>query len=498
VPKPLKNILETLFPSLTKKMAVAVITVSLIAGGAFVMFAQKTGIAMLEQISYTKAHGILEKVQGLLSHRIDVSDREELQRILSLLTKSTDVVDAYIVKSDGTVIFSPVEKNGSVDFSLDDFQLIPEMPGEKYLSKKEGDAYFEYIAAPIPTNTSATEYLVLKIAVSDVRAIALKHRTTNIVMTVVTFACLALVIYLAISLLVIRPVLRLHSLIKKVESNIVDLESGVKPHFPPLPETQEKDEIGDLNRDFNGLVRRLNDANEKLFNIHQKQLEHADRLGSLGEMAASMAHEIKNPIAGVIGALQVFQSEAKENDPQKEILDEMKIQLERVNHAVNDLLSYARPRPPQFEEVFIHDLLHKTLTMLTPQLSSNHIKVSGNIRKDEPPVLADRKQLQQVFWNIMLNAIQAMEKGGELSVSSCHSGSSIKIVVADNGPSISNEQLESVFKPFFTTKHKGTGLGMTISKNIIEQHHGAIALESLAGKGVTVTISIPHSQSAEN
>ena len=501
MPKSLKNMLESLFPSLTKKMAVAVIGVSLIAGGAFVMFAQKTGLAMLEQISQTKAHGIMEKVRGLLRQNANAHNREELHRILNLLTKSTDIVDAYIVKNDGTIIFSPATKDDAIQFSMEDLHPVPDAPDEKYLGKKEGDGYYEYISTIIPAGNSAgggAENLVLKISVSDVRSIAMKHRTTNIVMTIVIFAALALVTYLAMSFLVIRPVLKLHALIKRVEDNIIDLESGVKPHFPPLPESDKKDEIADLNRDFNILVHRLNDANDKLFDAHQKQLEHADRLGGLGEMAASMAHEIKNPIAGVIGALQVFQSEAKENDPQKEILDEMKIQLERVNHAVNDLLSYARPRPPQLEETEISDCLHKTLTLLTPQLSGKQIKVAVSLMEHDLYVLADRKQLQQVFWNIMLNAVQAMDNGGELSVSAYRREHSIHVVVSDTGPGLSDEQLKNVFKPFFSTKHKGTGLGITISKNIIEQHHGTISLESVKNKGVTVTIIIPHIQSQES
>ncbi|MFI5252617.1 MAG: nitrogen regulation protein NR(II) [Bacteroidota bacterium] len=496
--KSLRNILEDLFPSLTKKMAVAVVGTSLIAGGTFVFFAQKTGYAMLEQISYTKAHGILEKVQGILSHGYDLTNREEYHRVLKLITQSADVVDAYIVNTDGSITYSARMKNLNDKFSFDDFHQLPNVSDEKYMTQKEDNSYFEYILTGIaPTNPGqgTAEYLILKISIDDLRSIAIAHRTMNIIMTLATFFGLAIIIFLAISLLIIHPIGELHALVKKIEGNVVELESGMKPHFPYLPQTEKKDEIADLFRDFNNLLKHLNHANDKLFEAHQKQLEHADRLSALGEMAASMAHEIKNPIAGVIGALQVFQSETKENDPQREILIEMKTQLERINHAVNDLLSYARPRAPLLEKISINDIIRKTLTLVTPHSVDKKIRISEDLDQNEPNVIGDKKQLQQVLWNIILNGIQAMNNSGTLTIISHRNDANIDIIISDTGPGIPPEHLDNVFKPFFSTKHKGTGLGMTISRNIIEQHHGAITLKNMPGKGVTVTIKIPQFQS---
>jgi signal transduction histidine kinase len=261
--------------------------------------------------------------------------------------------------------------------------------------------------------------------------------------------------------------------------------------FPLLPDPSHKDEIADLSRDFNTLVRNLNEANAKLFEVHQSQLEHADRLASTGEMAASIAHEIKNPLAGILGAVQVFDSEVTDDDPKKEILSEMKVQLERMNHAVNDLLSYARPAQPVFEPVRLHDLIKKIVTLLPHQFKEKNIVIKEELSPDTILIHADKKQFQQVMWNIVLNGMQAMDHGGVLTIRTGTADGKVTITIKDTGKGIPPDQVERVFKPFYTTKHKGTGLGMTISRRIIEQHNGSILVRSTVGTGTIVEILLP-------
>jgi signal transduction histidine kinase len=294
--------------------------------------------------------------------------------------------------------------------------------------------------------------------------------------------------------LVVRPVSTLRNQISKVERETELFGKGEHVRFSELGESDRNDEIGGLINAFNALISRLNEANEKLHEAHQDTLQHADRLASSGEMAASIAHEIKNPTAGVLGALQVLRSELQADDQRKEIYDEMILQLERVNHTVNDLLSYARPTPPEFSDTKVVDVVQRTVSLLSRQGASTGVKFESSYSSGDITISADKKQLQQVIWNVILNAQHAITGAGRVNISVNESGNSVVIRVDDTGRGIPKEKITDVFKPFFTTKHKGTGLGMTISKRIVEQHSGTITVESDEGKGTYVTITLPKNQ----
>lgn len=497
----MKQLLEKIFPSLGKKIAVAVILVSVVAGGMFVYFAHRTGYTMLEHQAHAKARGVATILTGILERVMLQGDALELQDALQSVTSSNDIIDAYILRRDGSVAVRAKSGSGYERFPLDKFVEMPESGGARYYTTRENDSLFEYIVAPVVKKKecytchrepgSVNGFVAMKFAMDDVRAIALQHRTINILMTVGTFGGLGGILYFALSILVIKPIRRLHAHIRRIEGGVGKLESGQRTRFPLFPEPRANDEIADLCRDFNVMVTSLNDANAKLHELHEVQLEHADRLASTGKIAASIAHEIRNPIAGVLGALQVFDGEVEAGNPRKEILAEMMTQLERVNHTINDLLSYARPAPPAFEPVRVDEVIQKTTSLLSQQFKGNGITLSQDLRSDGAIVSADRKQFQQVLWNVILNAVQASEKTGSVTVASLRENSSVKVTVRDTGKGIPPEQLEKVFTPFFTTKHKGTGLGMTISRRIVEQHGGTIEVASEVGRGTQVTIVIP-------
>ena len=334
----------------------------------------------------------------------------------------------------------------------------------------------------------------MKLALDDFRAAAAEHRLTNLLMATLTFFGVGAVLYFVISMIVIRPLKELHRHFGAVRSAMEHMERGDRKLFPVVEVPQGTDEIAELRRDFNLLVERLNAAYTSLSEMHAAQLEQADRLATTGQMAASMAHEIKNPLAGVLGALQVFESEMKENDERQEIFAEMKLQLERMNHAVNDLLAYARPTPPHFEEVNLRPMIEKTLALLRCQTDSQGITIRTLFPGDNVVLDADGKQLQQVLWNIMLNGLQAMNQEGTLTVATRAQNEQVEIVVRDTGKGIPPEQIGKIFHPFFTTRHRGTGLGMTISRGIVEHHRGSIDVASDVGKGTTVRIVLPTHQ----
>lgn len=494
-----------MFASLGKKVIFAVAAVFLIAGGTFTYFAHKTGYLMLEKGARAKAHGIAEFGKVILEYIMLSGENEKLQEAMARAVSSNQTHDIIILREDGTVALRSQQKLPDEALPLDRFTTLSEYPGDKFYLQKEGDSLYEYIITPIvkrkdcytchrdPAPTLG--YLAVKISMNDVGKVALEHRTMNIVLTVVTFVGLAGVVVLTLFFLVIRPVSRLRDQISKVGHETELFEKGEDVRFSELHVSTRRDEIGDLINAFNALIRRLNAANEKLRELHQVRLEHADRLATSGEMAASIAHEIKNPTAGVLGALQVFKSELPPDDERLEIFDEMIIQLERVNHTVNDLLSYAKPTQPSFAEVNIVEIIQRTVSLLSRQCMKDGVKLTTEFKNPEIVISADRKQIQQVLWNIIMNARHAITGKGQVDITADEDDGFIRIRVSDNGGGIPQDEIENVFKPFYTTMHKGTGLGMTISKRIIEQHGGTINLESEINRGTLVTIKLPRNQS---
>lgn len=498
----MKKALENLFPSIGKKIALAIIGVSLIAGSLFVYFAHNTGYSFLELDARMKAHDMATMFKGMIERVMPEGNKDHLQQVVTSVTKSPDVAGAFLIRNDGTVAFSNRPGATGLDkFPFDKFSKPSNDNDPFYAAVNEHDTLYEYVVLPVrqqnecrQCHTTPAEiqgYIGMKIEVSDVRRLALEHRATNILMTALTFIGLGTITYAALSVLVIKPLNTLHSHIRNIEGRVRQLASGERTNFPLLPESGRKDEIADLTHDFNVLVTQLNEANRKIIELHQVQLEHADRLASTGKMAAGLAHEIKNPVAGVIGALQVFEQDMTPDDPHREIMTEMVTQLERVIHTVTDLLQYARPAPPVFEPVKVNELITRTSSLITQQVQKNVIRIVPELCGNGVEIMADRKQFQQVLWNVLLNGMQSMRDGGTIAVRSSIVEQSIAIEIVDNGGGIAADNLNDIFKPFFTTKHKGTGLGMTISKRIIEQHHGSIAVASELGKGTTVTILVP-------
>jgi signal transduction histidine kinase len=498
------KLLDKLFPSLTAKIAVAMLFVFLLAGGGFVYFAHYTGYKMLERGSQSQAHGVAEFSKALLEYIMLNGENQQLQSALNRIVSTHQATDILILREDGEIALRASSGGSSEKIPLEKFRELPEYPGEKFLFINENGSTFEYIITPIVKRMDCykchTEplptkgFLGVKISMDDIRGVAMQHRTTNIVMTIVTFVGLGAMLFIALFFVVLRPIKKIRHQIGEVDQQIDKYEKGERVKFDELFISEREDEITSVMRAFNRLMHRLNDANEKIRDLHQIQMEHADRLATTGEMAAGIAHEIKNPIAGVLGALHIFDDETKADNERKEIIAEMIAQLERVNYAINDLLSYARPVKPEFTEIDIAEIIRRTIGLLSPQSKQLNVDIRTSLTENKILINADKKQVQQILWNISLNALQALDGKGFVDVLVIDGETNIKIEVKDTGRGIPVEQLSCVFQPFFTTKHKGTGLGMTITKRIIEQHGGTISVESIVNKGTTVTITLPKKQ----
>lgn len=496
----MKKVLEKIFSTLGKKIAASVIIVSLIVGGGFIFSAYLTGRSMLEEKAKGEAQHVAFILKGVLEFLMLENKCEKVHEAMQATITTHYIPEVYILRTDGAIYLEALSDKETQADSVLLRKLVTKNIAQHLV--EENSKTFEYIVEPISNkpecsrchgvDKSTLGFFAVKIGLDELNVISKQHRTANIAMTILTFVGLSGIIFITLSFLVIKPVNRLRKHISQIEQNMEGFEKGEKVVFPTLRDPgNNNDEIANLTRSFNKLIFQLNNANAKLIELHHTQLEHADRLASMGEIAAGIAHEIKNPIAGVLGALQIFEESISNDDEKKEIYAEMIFQLERVNHAVNDLLSYARPTHPLFENVQINELLQKTISLMNPQLRDKNITLKYELADDLFLVAADKKQMQQVFWNVLINALQAIDSHGKISVRTFNHNSSVQIIISDSGKGIEQKQLDKIFKAFYTTKHKGTGLGLTITKRIVDQHLGDIFFESDQGVGTIVTINIP-------
>ena len=220
-----------------------------------------------------------------------------------------------------------------------------------------------------------------------------------------------------------------------------------------------------------------------------------DRLAAIGRMAASIAHEIRNPLAAMRGSIQMLRSDMKDDSSQTELMEIILRESDRLNRIISDFLNYARPRSIIQSQVDVGELLKQTFTLLrhSAEIHENHV-----ISEDVPaiPILtnADAEQLQQVFWNLSRNALQSMPEGGTLSAGLLKtSHGRLRITFSDTGRGMSPEQVEHLFEPFSSTTG-GTGLGLSIVYQIIRDHGGTINVRSREGQGTTITIELPEAE----
>jgi signal transduction histidine kinase len=221
----------------------------------------------------------------------------------------------------------------------------------------------------------------------------------------------------------------------------------------------------------------------------EERLQRLDRLANLGTLAASMAHEIRNALV----AGRTFVDLLLEKNPQAELTDVVRRELTRIDAIVARLLKFAAPARPALSEVRVTELLEHALRLLQPQLDNRDISLDRQLNTGADQVTGDEGELLQAFMNLLLNALEAMAPEGKLTVKTEPESKSgtIRITITDTGIGISPEHLPHLFDPFFTTKPSGTGLGLAVTKRIIEEHHGALTVESRPGQGTAFTIVLP-------
>jgi signal transduction histidine kinase len=223
---------------------------------------------------------------------------------------------------------------------------------------------------------------------------------------------------------------------------------------------------------------------------HRKGVQQSEQLAAVGELAASIAHEVRNPLAGMKGALEVLRTELTMR-ANREIVEELLAQITRLETLVRDLLTFARPTALTVKPCSLHDMLDRMLRTYQDGADVAGVTIQRIYGPGSGTIEADPQQLEQVFLNLIHNAFQAMEHGGTLTVTTLAEPGAVRISFHDTGKGIAPAELQRVFQPFFTTKHRGSGLGLPIVKKIVHAHGGVIEIESEPRRGTTVTLTLP-------
>jgi two-component system NtrC family sensor kinase len=350
----------------------------------------------------------------------------------------------------------------------------------------------------------------LSLAATDRRLRELKNKT--ILFAAITILGVSFIIGLFIQRAVYRPVKELVEGTTRVASG--DFELTITP--------QSQDEIGKLAESFNKMTQRLKEAYNNIkelirtledkveertqeLKMTQNQLLQSEKLASIGQLAATIAHEINNPLNGILTYTKLIERKLADGTVKEEEIPKLRSYLaimeretEKCSTIVRDLLDFARQREPSLKsDVDINEVVAQALSLLKNQIALQEITLEkryGHL----PPIVADPMQLRQVFLNILLNSCEAMHDGGRLTITTAFSKKEkvVKVEIADDGIGIPEEDLPKIFDPFFTSKEKGTGLGLSVVYGIINSHQGTIEAKSTVGEGTTIIVTLPREVTA--
>ena len=258
---------------------------------------------------------------------------------------------------------------------------------------------------------------------------------------------------------------------------------------PITPRRRYHDEFSELATAINYMLQEL---------VRRQQIMvQAHKLQAVGTLTAGVAHELNNPINNLMLTAAALEEDYQElsDDERREMLADLMSESERARDIVRNLLDFARASDVELAPLEVEQLIGDTLQLASNQVKLAKVRVRGEVERNVPPVYGDRRQLTQVFLNLVLNALEAMPGGGTLTITveASADGAFVNVMLADTGIGIPAQNLESIFEPFFSTKKqaKGTGLGLSVSLGIIKQHGGDMRVESEVGQGTTFTVSLP-------
>jgi signal transduction histidine kinase len=485
-----------LFKSITTRVILLSITLLAFGIGTFAYFNLKREQAQLINFARESTDLLLQTIDRSIYNSMRIGNTEDVQIILQMVGQSNKLQGVRIFHPQGIVLKSSYPGEVGKPVSDADYQLFINNRKEGIFTEP-GTGDVLKMLKPIYNDEPCHICHGHKsriIGILDV-TYSLQETKKRIIegTELFIFSALTIIVFLSvtISLLMFRFV---RKPLNRIIENMSLVEQG---DLSVRMEPAGDDEIGRLITSFDSMVDRLDKAKKELEQFHFEQMERADRLASVGEMAAGIAHEIKNPLTGIAAAITIIKDDFPPSDPRTEIVNEVLEQIKRLDKTVNDLLFFGKPAQPEPTFISINSVLKKTLMFASQHRGGKNTEKILDLQENLPPVFVDPKQIQQVFLNLILNALQAMQNGGVLTLKSAlieREGQAwVQVSVADTGQGIPAQILEKIFIPFFTTKAQGTGLGLAICHKLISQHDGKLKVTSEDGVGTVFVVELPAS-----
>jgi two-component system, NtrC family, sensor kinase len=412
------------------------------------------------------------------------------ERYVALLAREKSFAGLLVVDREGRELYGRSDRAGA------DQGLASVLRGGRVAFQISRDGRFVscYSAISQAGRTVGAARLTLSLATEQERLLGSRH--LFLAYFVLDFLLLLVFGSYLLSRTVVTPIRRLLSVTRRIAAG--DLEGAV--HVPGSTEVAELSEafnsmvvaLRDKRQEVEEKVASLNRANREILEARGEAIR-SEKMASVGLLGAGMAHEIGTPLAAIMGYTGILAEELEGDAEKSDYLRRISEESRRIDRIVRGLLDFARPKGAVHEKMDLLPLLEKTLELLGTQGALKLLTVSLEVEKDLPQLNADPHQLEQLLLNLIMNARDAMPRGGELKLKGSRQGSEVLVEVIDNGEGMPPEQLALVFDPFFTTKEpgKGTGLGLAIAARIADSCGGRLTVQSELGKGSRFVLRMP-------
>ncbi len=425
----------------------------------------------------------------LLNRDYKIVDNVKETVFQGVVYKNKDIGTATIFQDDVRISTNVYSEDGTraigTRIAEDVYERVV-VNGEQYV----GRAYVVnnwYIAAYEPIRSYGGDIIgILYVGILEQKYTDIKNQTMQIFL-LITFggAVVSIVIALYIS--------------RRISTSVVNLVKASKQLAGGNLETQvervSNDELGDLADTFNFMAGALRERDEKLKEFAKKKIMESERLALIGQLSANVAHELNNPLQGIITYSHLLLEEDTFSEDARESINKIVVQANRCRDIIRGLLDFSRHKTPDKTLCSVNNLLRGCISLVEKQAAFHNIEVTMELDEQLPMVILDPSQIERVFLNLVINAADAMNGNGQLTLFTRlnRAKTCIEISVQDTGHGITEENMEKIFDPFFTTKETGhgVGLGLAISYGIVKDHNGNISVESEAGKGTTFTVSFP-------
>lgn len=461
--------------------------------------------ASIEKLTHEKTKIISEFIEENVVRAMEKGRHFDMHRILKNYIVYKDVRKISLFSMDGIIRASTQndelnKKVGDVEFYLKDHHFIRDEMVQLKNGGKERERVY-YYNTPILNRPECFQchdkekkiigVLTVANSLKEMETMISKIEIHSIILAIITIAFLSFVLGFLFLRFINIPIRKLTETMKKAEEGDFTVRASVKG----------RDEMGSLAENLNIMIEKLHLAKQEAEQYHQELIQRADRMASIGELASGIAHEIRNPLAGIQGAIQILAEGFPREDPRTQVTDEIQKQIYKLERLVKDLLNYAKPVPANYLPMDINQLVDKVLSFfITQRGRSEDFKIEKNFFPSLPKTMIDPNSMEQAFLNIILNAQKAMPEGGTFTVST-HAfpqridggkeAREVQIIFEDTGVGIPRENLPRIFNPFFSTRPDGTGLGLSITKNIVEENGGKIEVKSQVHVGTKFIITLP-------